>query len=180
MLYFFQDSFSQITFTSQHGAHSWTILPKSCFPQAAVLGKGGPELPRDTDQGKPSWASASRETLLQQLLLFYLGAFLAPFPVSSELNCTPREGGWVGLPSGGLPLRSQLVHRPYEWVFPLGFSLAARAAGCPMGLFEWFHNYSCPKYSNFFLYHLFYGCNNMETSNQGPVSNNKMSVWLSS
>lgn len=34
----------------------------------------------------------------------------------------------MGLPSGGLPLRSQLVHRPYEWVFPLGFSLAARAA----------------------------------------------------
>ena len=141
---------------SWHGAHSWPILPKSCFLQAAVLGKGESRVPWEahTDQGTLSWGDGAEGLPSGHCFCLLLQQFRFGFLPRSELEAGARCEKRMA----SLSQRSQLTRRslPSKGRFPCGFSLF----GCwqlPVrleGALEHLRNYGCPKYKNFFLYTL--------------------------
>lgn len=142
---------------SWHGAHSWPILPKSCFLQAAVLVKGesksplrGTHRPRDT----VSWGNGAEGLPSGHCFCLLLQWFGFGFLPRGELEAGACCWRRTASPSR----RSQRMRRslPSKGRFPCGFSVF----GCwqlPVrleGALEHLHNYGCPKYNHCFLYTL--------------------------
>lgn len=178
--------FSQISLPSELGAHSWPTLPKPCFLQAAEWARRAGSLRGARPKRRhPGGSCGQRDAppALPRLIWEWSGSI--PCKLRDEL-CAKRRRMGQPLWKHCLPLRSQLTC----WSSRRGVFLlvlvceVAKVAGnyllsCLKGPLNCFLTTDVPSTIIFFPQSLVSGCDNKETSNQGPVSSNKMPVWLS-